>query len=328
MEKQELHEHIADMLERIAHLNKNLSVAKKILPVEIDLLKGYMAELDKSFDALINIVPDTPKEIVEDAITTESVQEVEEETTLEVIEDSLEEPPAVQEEVGEEPDLEVVETEIEEEPEIEAPVLVVEEEPEPEVVEPVAETVEEVHLEVEEAIVEAELEVSEPEEEEPVQPEVLTTEEAYLAPVEETVDEELPSEDVVEEEVAEEPEPVKEEVTEEPVTIEAPKETAKGATSLNERFSKREGEELGYRIKAPMQSLKAMIDLSEKYVYTKELFGGDKDHFESTLKYLDQCSNLNEANEHITNVVRPRFKWDDKKDIEKRFKVLLEKRFN
>lgn len=323
MEKQELHEHIADMLERIAHLNKNLSVAKKILPVEIDLLKGYMSELDKSFDALINIVPDTPKEIVEDAITTESVQEVEVETTVETIEDSVEEPSTIQEKVGEEPDLEVAETEIEEEPEVEAPVLVEVEEPEPE-----PEVVEQVSEAVEEAIVEPELEVSEPEEEELVQPEDITTEEEYVAPVEEIVEEELPSEEVVEEEVAEEPEPVKEEVIEEPVAVEAPKETAKGATSLNERFSKREGEELGYRIKAPMQSLKAMIDLSEKYVYTKELFGGDKDHFESTLKYLDQCSNLNEANEHITNVVRPRFKWDDKKDIEKRFKVLLEKRFN
>lgn len=323
MDKEELHAHIADMLERIAHLNKSLAGTNKVLPVEVDLLKGYMAELDKSFEALTKNETITDKTLVNAETEIVEVEEAPEmETTVVVDEVELQAQETIEEEVVEEPVVEAVEVGYEEPvKETEEQINEVEESEERE--EPFQQPVDEKEQLEDEPIVEQVLEhepVLEKEEEQATEPNVepepieLVTKEPEAEPEQEVV-ESKPQQKLYEEDDNES-------------TEDFDRTKAKGAASLNERFSKREGAELGYKIKAPLQSLKAMIDLSEKYVYTKELFGGDKDHFESTLKYLDQCKSLSEANAHINEVVKPRFKWDDKIEVEKRFRVLLEQRFN
>lgn len=333
MEKEALHHHIADILERIAHLNRSLEGTSKVLPVEVDLLKGYMAELDKSFDALILDEPVVEKTSIineEENIEVEAAREMESSPldhkadlqTQTAPEEELGEEIAVEaNEVGSEEPLGHATEELAEEEVTESIVI------DGAVVEPVIEQ-QEAEL-IEEAVEEEVVVETFSEEVDTPSPEPVMMEEPEPIAEEEVV--EPPREEVLSaEETIQKEEPIKQDYfAEDAEGEEGPEQpTAKGAASLNERFSKRDGVELGYKIKTPTQSLKAMIDLSEKYVYTKELFGGDKDHFESTLKYLDQCHSLSEANTHINEVVKPRFKWDDKVEVEKRFRGLLQQRFN
>lgn len=50
--KDQIHYDIAELLEKIAHLNIKLAGTNKIHPVEIDLLRSYLRELEKLTDAM------------------------------------------------------------------------------------------------------------------------------------------------------------------------------------------------------------------------------------------------------------------------------------
>ncbi|CAN5280833.1 hypothetical protein BH09BAC1_BH09BAC1_23840 [soil metagenome] len=50
--KDQIHYDIAELLEKIAHLNIKLASAEKIHPVELDLLRSYLRELDKLADSM------------------------------------------------------------------------------------------------------------------------------------------------------------------------------------------------------------------------------------------------------------------------------------
>lgn len=271
-DRKNIHEQIADMLERISQANKSLSNSKRLLSVEIDLLKTYNKELATLIDKLENSDSMPSAEPVQEPVVINKAPEPAPEpefipgpaTEVEMAEPEPTPEPILEEEVKQpEP-----ETEPEPVAEVQAPQPVPEPEPEPV----------------------AELEKPQPE----PKPQAAFH-----------VDDE-------EEEVSykhENKEPEK--------------------PSLNDRFKRDEGEELGYRVGYKVgRNLKDMIDLSEKFEYARELFNGDTDYFERTLRYLNSCKDLHEAETYVEQEVKSKYNWAGKEKIENKFTRLLRQRFN
>ena len=285
-DRKEIHEQINDMIERIGLANRSLLNNKRLLAVEVELLRSYNRELGYLIDQLSS-------ETNTATAPSPKIQEPQPEPIVEPI--------AEEERVQEE---QVVAPEVEEEPE-------------------------------ENQIVEIK-EPEEPKQEELVE-EVVSKPEPQPEPVPKVEPEpvaEQPAEEVkvpeVKEELSTEPEPAPE-----PVKQKEPEQPKEETTkqeplelSLNDRFKQDEGSELGYKVGARTdKNLREMIDLSEKFVYANELFDGDTDYFERTLRYLNQCETFSEANTYINNEVKPKYEWAGKEEVEERFTNLVKMRF-
>lgn len=359
MNRAEIHEQISDISERILKLNQNLIEARRILPVELDLLKSYQAELGRLMQVLANadraagITTNTQGEVV-----TETAPRAEKEAQ-QAVEIPAPEPeelafdvPVEETETGAEPrvPLHVEDDAAETEP--------VQEQQEPEPPELKTEAFEfDVQQEETGAEPRVEIQVEEPEQEPEPEPEIVEQE------VEEVVEPETVTETTAEEEPVAEKEEVEEvELPEEPinvahakpeeVTVETDKtdkpqelttddyedeedeRETKGSAeeerklSINDRFKQQEPD-LGYRVRphAGTRNLRDMIDLSEKYVYARELFGGDTDFFERTLHYLNKCNSYSEAQNYINSELKGKYNWEQKQPIEQRFTKLLKAKF-
>lgn len=65
--------------------------------------------------------------------------------------------------------------------------------------------------------------------------------------------------------------------------------------SLNEQFDAKQG---GTKL-SPIDNLYKAIGINDRFLFTKELFGGDKELFEQTIAYLNSCASGEEALAHI-----------------------------
>lgn len=316
MDRQLIHEQITDILGRISFLNDHLRNSNKILPMEVDLLKNYQTELQRLFDLLTIGTSSTTAEPGK-ITATEPVQEQElEPSTAEQEAEPVEEPEAEPIEV-------VWDAEAEEQETADSEETIVDED-----IETVAETIATETVADAEPIVEAEAK----QEPEPVAKETPVEPEPKAQETEETLETAEPepearTADAPQEEIVADAEPEAEPEPAAPKATETPDEKPKQA-SLNDRFNKPDQTELGYRLRQPLRNLREMIDLSEKYVYTKELFGGDADYFERTLRYLNQCNSYAEATDYIATQVKPKFKWEGKEQVEERFTDLVKQKFN
>lgn len=98
--------------------------------------------------------------------------------------------------------------------------------------------------------------------------------------------------------------------------------------SLNDLFSRGENQDLGSRFQfQTRRNLREMIDLSERYIFTKELFGGDADYYDRAIRQLNQFETLEEAQAYLTNELRPKYNWAGKEQVEKQFTRIVERRF-
>lgn len=361
--KDQIHYDIAELLEKIAHLNIKLAGTAKIHPVEIDLLRSYLTELEK----LANAMPVMP--IAKPSFSIPSTPQ-EEATTLPSFNTPLETEPVDEPVVEAKPAAE--------DPKVEEPVAEVETHmiTEPETTEVTEEAAAEPDLQTEEALTTETDEVaqtieepevdafafedlaapitdtpgpSEPSFEEPkaeddaVEPETTETIEASEPITEETHNGFVDTPTSAEEPLAEhEPEPLPEQPNEEPqantgpelpivetpLSYEPPVKEPDQKRSINDMFSREGKEDLGSRFQFQnRKNLREMIDLSERYVFTKELFGGDADYYDRAIRQLNQFEAFADAQAYMDNELHNKYNWANKEQVKKQFARIVERRF-
>jgi outer membrane biosynthesis protein TonB len=102
---------------------------------------------------------------------------------------------------------------------------------------------------------------------------------------------------------------------------------AQNTTSLNERF--RQGQvELADRLgEMPVKDLRHAIGINDKFQFIQELFRGDIDTYERSIKTINEFHSLQEAEYWIERELKIRQGWEDNNLIVKQFYALVRKRF-
>lgn len=73
----------------------------------------------------------------------------------------------------------------------------------------------------------------------------------------------------------------------------------------------------------PIENLKASISINDKIWFIKELFNGDTDLYNDTLKRINEMKDLDQALSYLNQ----NFQWDQQKDVFQSFLELLFRRF-
>ena len=99
-------------------------------------------------------------------------------------------------------------------------------------------------------------------------------------------------------------------------------------TSLNERL-KQSKTELADRLgEMPVKDLKQAIGINDKFLFIQELFRGDVDMYERSIKTINECHTLQEAEYWIERELKIRQGWlDDTRPVQ-HFYSLVKKRFS
>lgn len=84
-----------------------------------------------------------------------------------------------------------------------------------------------------------------------------------------------------------------------------------GSATLNDRFKKEEAT-LHERFKEnqKIESLRSHISVNERFLFISELFKGNHTAFNMCINELEQCSNLQEAEQLLQNDYISRYQWD------------------
>jgi hypothetical protein len=111
-------------------------------------------------------------------------------------------------------------------------------------------------------------------------------------------------------------------IVEQPKVAEVKKEETKPETvkpidksSIGEKFSH-----------LPLASLKDAFSLNDRYLFANELFKKDMALFNETIKTIDSCGSLINAQEHL-NSIKTNLNWDNESDYVVTFYQLVERRF-
>jgi hypothetical protein len=138
--------------------------------------------------------------------------------------------------------------------------------------------------------------------------------------------------------VWEEPKPVKkeksavthrEEKPQQPVTpkvsILAERLSPAEATHINETLAQQKtGSDLSSKLQtSPLPSIASGIGINDKFLYIRELFSGDSDTYNRTVKKLDSAGSLDDALEFI----QTNFNWDEKDGTVAKFVNLVYRRY-
>ncbi|MGE7778214.1 hypothetical protein ACQKLP_26090 [Chitinophaga sp. NPDC101104] len=102
----------------------------------------------------------------------------------------------------------------------------------------------------------------------------------------------------------------------------------KPAASLNDRFSSKNmevGEKIG---SMGVPDLKSAIGINDKFQFMQELFRGDKDHYERSVKTINECQSLQEAEYWIERELKIKLGWDESDAVAQHFYSLVRKRFS
>jgi len=288
MERNKIHQEISKLIEKISYLNQSISDGIDIHSVELDLLKAYADELKKLINQLEHSELDEKQETM-DHLTIE-VSTLNDE--LPEVELKEEEKIEVKPDTSLEPLLDEAEKPVEDN----------------EVVEDAIEPIEEMTEEVGENQVFFDLR--------------STNDETSVISEEETTA-------TAEEEVQiKEPVAMDDEETVEPVNItsDEPTESPIMEPSINDRFAKEE-KEIHQKISVGQTNFKDAFDLSEKFLFTQELFDGNMDAFETYVRKLNHCEDVDGAKALIEEQIKPRFNWESKKTTSKKFLTVIERHF-
>lgn len=77
---------------------------------------------------------------------------------------------------------------------------------------------------------------------------------------------------------------------------------------------------------APISSLKDAFSLNDRYLFANELFKKDMTLFNETIKNIDACKSIAEAQELLSKL-KTVFNWDDENERVINFYELVERRF-
>ncbi len=79
--------------------------------------------------------------------------------------------------------------------------------------------------------------------------------------------------------------------------------------------------------KQKINSISKSISLNQKFIFIKELFGGNLDNYENALRNLDSLETWEEANQFIEEEIAPEYNWDISKNSVAEFTGIIERKF-
>ncbi|MGN7823030.1 hypothetical protein ACTJJB_23120 [Chitinophaga sp. 22536] len=98
--------------------------------------------------------------------------------------------------------------------------------------------------------------------------------------------------------------------------------------SLNDRLRQQQTEVAQKLGDMPVKDLRAAIGINDKYQFIQELFRGDTDLYERSVKTINECNTLQEADYWIQREIKIIQGWQDDHHLVKQFYSLLRKRFS
>ncbi|PSL47271.1 hypothetical protein CLV51_102116 [Chitinophaga niastensis] len=99
-------------------------------------------------------------------------------------------------------------------------------------------------------------------------------------------------------------------------------------TSLNDRLRHQQVEIAQKLGEMPVNDLRHAIGINDKYQFIQELFRGDTDLYERSIKTINECGNLQEADYWIQREIKIIQGWEDDHHLVQHFYSLLKKRFS
>jgi hypothetical protein len=104
--------------------------------------------------------------------------------------------------------------------------------------------------------------------------------------------------------------------------------SATGEQTLNERL-KTEKKELGSMLKdSPVKDLKKAIGINDRFVFIEELFRGDENMYERSIKTINGFSIFPEAEYWIQRELKTKVGWDEESPTVQHFDQLVRRRFS
>lgn len=84
------------------------------------------------------------------------------------------------------------------------------------------------------------------------------------------------------------------------------------SSSINEKISEKKVDStIASKLqRIPIESLNKAIGPNEKFIFIKELFKGDRETFNETIKHLDSLSDYEEAEKYIHKNIAGKYEWD------------------
>jgi hypothetical protein len=98
--------------------------------------------------------------------------------------------------------------------------------------------------------------------------------------------------------------------------------------SLNDRLRQQQVEVAQKLGDMPVNDLRAAIGINDKYQFIQELFRGDRDLYERSIKTINECGTLQEADYWIQREIKIIQGWEDDHHLVQHFYSLLRKRFS
>lgn len=104
---------------------------------------------------------------------------------------------------------------------------------------------------------------------------------------------------------------------------------AQNKPSLNDRL-KRENMELAAKLteSVSVKDLSKAIDLNGKFLFINELFRGDRNMYDRSIKTINECRDIEEASYWIERELKIKLGWPDNNDTVQQFYQLVKKRFS
>ncbi|NSL90151.1 hypothetical protein ECE50_025170 [Chitinophaga sp. Mgbs1] len=104
--------------------------------------------------------------------------------------------------------------------------------------------------------------------------------------------------------------------------------THSNGTSLNDKLRQQQLEVAQKLGEMPVKDLRSAIGINDKYQFIQELFRGDTDLYERSVKTINECSSMQEADYWIQREIKIIQGWQDDHHLVKHFYSLLRKRFS
>lgn len=97
---------------------------------------------------------------------------------------------------------------------------------------------------------------------------------------------------------------------------------------LNEKLHT-EKEMLADKIKVKATNdLRTVIDLNERFFFTKELFNGDGYAFDKAIRFLNGLTSMEDANVYVERELSKNYNWQNKQDAMQKFISAIRLKFN
>lgn len=98
--------------------------------------------------------------------------------------------------------------------------------------------------------------------------------------------------------------------------------------SLNDILKEEKTEVSQVLENAPVQDLRKAIGINDRFVFINELFFGNENLYEQSIKTLNRIDNLNEAESWIAQELKLKLNWNNETDAVQQFYKLIKRRYS